>query len=113
VNGTTERLVDLCACGRCVVLPGLGVYATRELTGTAVGGDVAYDPGDGVRPAAAGFETAGVPIVAGRLVDDRAVLGSASTYQSGCTTSGDQALRDGLAEVVQRGIRDPRDPRLS
>jgi hypothetical protein len=113
VNSTTERLVDLCACGPCAVLPGLGVHTAREVTGAVVGGVAAFDPGDGVRPAGAGFETTAVPIVVGRLLDDREVLGSASTCRSACTTSGDQALRDTPAEVLQRGTRDPRDPRLS
>jgi len=57
---------------------------------------------------------AGVPIgdAAGRPLGDRPVLGSDSTYQLACVTSGNQALQDSLIEVVQRGIRDLRDLRL-
>ena len=42
MNDTTERLVDLCARLRRVVLPALGARAAREVAGTAVGGDVTF-----------------------------------------------------------------------
>jgi myo-inositol-1(or 4)-monophosphatase len=42
VNDTTERLVDLCARMRCVVLPALGARSARDIAGMAVGGDVTF-----------------------------------------------------------------------
>ena len=42
MNGTTERLVDLCARMRRVVMPALGAHSAREVTGMAVGGDVTF-----------------------------------------------------------------------
>ncbi|HEY5388375.1 MAG TPA: inositol monophosphatase family protein [Thermoleophilia bacterium] len=42
MNDTTERLVDLCARVRQVVLPALGAHAARDVAGTAVGGDVTF-----------------------------------------------------------------------
>jgi len=42
VNDTTQKLVDLCARLREVVLPSLGRHAAREHAGVAVGGDVTF-----------------------------------------------------------------------
>ena len=42
MNDTTERLVDLCARVRRVVLPALGARAARDFAGMAVGGDVTF-----------------------------------------------------------------------
>ena len=42
MNDTTERLVDLCARLRGVVLPALGAHAARDVAGMAVGGDVTF-----------------------------------------------------------------------
>ena len=37
-------------------------------------------------------------------------LGSSAEYQLACIVAGNQALQDGLIEVVQRGSRDLRTP---
>jgi myo-inositol-1(or 4)-monophosphatase len=42
LHDTTERLVDLCARVRQVVLPSLGAHAARDFAGMAVGGDVTF-----------------------------------------------------------------------
>ena len=42
MTDTTERLVDLCARLRDVVLPSLGLHAARDHAGAAVGGDVTF-----------------------------------------------------------------------
>jgi myo-inositol-1(or 4)-monophosphatase len=42
VNDTLERLIDLCAGLREVVLPSLGSHAARDHAGVAVGGDVTF-----------------------------------------------------------------------
>jgi len=43
MSETTERLVELCARLREVVLPSLGLHASRDHVGAAVGGDVTFD----------------------------------------------------------------------
>jgi myo-inositol-1(or 4)-monophosphatase len=43
MDSTSDRLIDLCARLREVVLPFLGRHAAREQVGSAVGGDVTFD----------------------------------------------------------------------
>lgn len=42
MDDATQKLVELCACLREVVLPALGAHAARDHAGVAIGGDVTF-----------------------------------------------------------------------